>query len=163
MSLPDLKLGKTLFATPGYDIASVIPNPAGDDVAGYAVDDHYYHSEWTDPAMHEVQAAMDKAVGNGRHAHILSWSADRTKLLVSVGSASQAGIIYYFDTGSGRMQRCPGRTRSCRAHPVAGPHHPLSRARRHHHRGGADPAPGADGQGAADHHIAAWRPLRPRR
>ena len=105
MSLPDLKLGKTLFATPGYDIASVIPNPAGDDVAGYGVDDHYYHSEWTDPAMHEVQAAMDKAVGNGRHAHILSWSADRTKLLVSVGSASQAGIIYYFDTGSGRMQR----------------------------------------------------------
>ena len=105
MSLPDLKLGKKLFATPGYDIASIIPNPAGDDIAGYGIDEHYYRTEWTDPAMHEVQAAMDKAVGGGRHAHILSWSEDRTKLLVEVGSASQAGMIYYYDIRVGRMQR----------------------------------------------------------
>ncbi|MFN3434228.1 MAG: alpha/beta hydrolase family protein, partial [Sphingomonas sp.] len=54
--------------------------------------------------MQKLQADADKAVGN-RRARILSRSADGNRMLVEVGSASQAGTLYFWDVASGRMQR----------------------------------------------------------
>ncbi len=104
VSLPDLKVGKKVFGVDGYDIDGVVRNTAGTDVQGVSVIDTFEHVAWLDPEMQKIQAAADKSVGN-RRARILSRSADGTSMLVEVGSPSQAGMLYYWDVGSGRMQR----------------------------------------------------------
>lgn len=103
VSLPDLKLGKKVFGVDRYDIDGVVDNHDGTDVIGVQVTDTYTHVVWLDPEMKKIQAAADQAVGN-RHARILSRSADDSRMLVEVGSASQAGTLYYWDLAAGRMQ-----------------------------------------------------------
>lgn len=103
MSMPDLKLGKRLYALDGYDIDGVFTNATADDVDGITMTDKAPRTAWLDPRLKQLQAAMDEAVP-GRTARIVTWNADRTKLLVEVGSPSQAGALYFFDTATGRMQ-----------------------------------------------------------
>ncbi len=57
---------------------------------------------WVDPAIAELQAQLDKAVGNAR-ARILSFNEDRSKMLVSVTSPDTPGLLYYYDTAGGKM------------------------------------------------------------
>ena len=104
MSLPDLTLGKALFASPGYDVGGVIANVAGDDVDAVSVTDRTSRTEWLNPEMKEVQGLLDKAVAP-RQASIVSWNADRTRLLVWVGSASQPGSLYFYETLGGTLKR----------------------------------------------------------
>ena len=104
VSLPDLKLGKKVFGAERYDIDGVIDNRDGSDVIGVALTDTYSHVVWLDAEMKTIQEMADKAVGN-RHARIVSRSADNRRMLVEVGSASQAGVLYFWDVADGRMQR----------------------------------------------------------
>lgn len=103
MALPDLKIGKRLFGNEKYDVGGVVRNRTGDDIDGFRLTDRWGRIEWLNPTLRAVQAKMDRAVGQ-RHANIVSWNADRTRLLVEVGSAAQAGGLYYYDTGNGAMQ-----------------------------------------------------------
>lgn len=98
--LTTFQSGKRIFAKPGYDIDSVILNPAGTDVAGvrYTSDGGRVH--WLDPALAEIQSMLDNAVGT-RFAHIVSLSRDQKKMLVWVGDASQPGAYYYFNAEAG--------------------------------------------------------------
>ncbi len=104
VSLPDLKLGKKLYGADRYDIDGVVENASGDDIDGVTVTDRFDHIVWMNPVLKEVQAAIDKAVGE-RRARIVSWDRSRTKFLVTVGSPSQAGALYFYDTANGTMQR----------------------------------------------------------
>ena len=104
VSLPDLKRGKKVFGHDVYDIDGVVENAAGTDVEGVRLTDTYEHVSWLDPDMRTAQESADKAVGN-RHARIISRSADKTRMLVEVGSAGQPGALYYWDLVDGRMQR----------------------------------------------------------
>jgi dipeptidyl aminopeptidase/acylaminoacyl peptidase len=104
LSLPDLKTGKRLFGLDGYDVDGVVRNAAGNDIDGFRLTDHWGRTEWINPTLRTVQAHMDKAVGD-RRARIVSWNADRSRLLVEVGGASQAGGLFYFDTAQGNMVR----------------------------------------------------------
>ncbi len=104
VSLPDLKLGKKLYATDGYDVDGVVENSSGDDIDGISVTDRFDHIVWLNPRLKALQDAADAAVGD-RRARIVSWNRDRTKFLLNVGSPSQAGALYYWDTANGTMQR----------------------------------------------------------
>lgn len=104
VSLPDLKLGKKVYGLDRYDIDGVVENGAGTDVQGVSVTDTFGHVAWLDPAMQTIQADADKAVGS-RRARIVSRNADGTRMLVEVGSPSQAGTLYYWNVADGRMQR----------------------------------------------------------
>lgn len=105
LDLPSFKVGAKLLGADGYDIDYVFANPAGDDVEGFGVTDRFYREVWVTPALKEVQAALDKAVGK-RRATIVSWNRDRTTLLIEVGGPDQAGALYYWDTTrSATMQR----------------------------------------------------------
>lgn len=103
LSLPDLKRGKKLFGVDGYDVDDVIADATGADIAGVSYTGQGRRTEWLAPALREVQANLDKAVGVG-NARIVSWNADRTRFLVALGGPSQAGGIYYFDVDDGRLQ-----------------------------------------------------------
>lgn len=104
VSLPDLKLGKKLFGLDRYDIDGIIENHDGTDVIGVQVTDTYPHTVWLNAEMKKIQEAADKAVGN-RRARIVSRNADDSRMLVEVGTASQAGTLYFWDLAVGRMQR----------------------------------------------------------
>lgn len=105
VSLPDLKLGKKVYGLDRYDIDGVVENGAGTDVQGVSLTDTFDHVAWLDPAMQKVQADADKAVGANRRVRIVSRSGDGSRMLVQVGSPSQAGTLYYWNLADGRMQR----------------------------------------------------------
>lgn len=104
VSLPDLKLGKRLYGSEGYDIGGIISTAAEDGADAVHVTDRYRHTMWFNPAVKQLQDAADKAVAP-RRARFVSWSTDRTKFFVTIGSPSQAGALYYWDTAYGNMQR----------------------------------------------------------
>ncbi|MBV8238146.1 MAG: S9 family peptidase, partial [Sphingomonas sp.] len=104
VSLPDLKLGRKLYATPGYDVGGVVSNHEHDGLAGVTLTDKYSRTAWLDPALKEFQDVADKAVGT-RRAQIISWNADRTRFLIDIGSPSEAGMLYFWDTNADRMKR----------------------------------------------------------
>lgn len=103
VALPDLRLGKKIYGLDGYDIDGVIANTSGDDVDGVIATDTYTHTVWLNPTLKAVQDDLDKAVGD-RRPRIVSWSADRTKLLIELGRPSEAGQLYYWDTAQGSMK-----------------------------------------------------------
>ncbi|HJP67443.1 MAG TPA: S9 family peptidase [Sphingomicrobium sp.] len=104
LHLPDFKLGKKVFGDPKYDVDDVVANPAENDLSGVQVIGHYPKIAWLDPNFKDIQDALDKTLGPG-NSRIISWSRDRTKLLVEVGPPSQAGALYYWNTNGAAMQR----------------------------------------------------------
>lgn len=104
LALPSFTLGKKLFGNDRYDVDGMIVNQRGDDVAGIAIIENRSKVEWFDPALKDIQQSLDQTAGPG-NAKIISWSRDRTKLLVRIGTASQAGSLYYWDTRGAAMQR----------------------------------------------------------
>lgn len=103
VTMPDLKLGTPLFSSPKYDVDDVVADASGTHVDGISITEHSHRTEWLNPALHELQANLDKTLGAGQ-SEIISWNADRTRLLVHVGGPSQAGGLYYWDTHSSHLQ-----------------------------------------------------------
>ena len=104
MSLPSFALGKKLLGDPRYDIETIVTNPAGNDVAGFRVTDKRNHIQWLDPDLKDIQSGLDQTLGAG-NGRIISWSRDRKKILVDVGTPAQAGGLYYWNTDGARMDR----------------------------------------------------------
>lgn len=102
LDLTTLKVGKRLYGVDGYDISDVTMTPDRSAVAGVGYVSDRARVHWIDPVLAEVQAALDKAVGD-RTATIVSMSRDQKKMLVQVGDATQPGSLYYFDTAVGKM------------------------------------------------------------
>lgn len=107
MSLPDLKLGRRLYGLDRYDIDSVHLNPARDGVEGVGVTERYGRTVWLDPRLAKLQAEADTALGS-RRGRFVQWNRDRTKFLVRVGNASQAGALFCWDPAEGVMRRIDG-------------------------------------------------------
>lgn len=103
VSLPDLKLGRRLYAADGYDIDGIVPTAGGDDADGVRLVDRFQRTIWFNPAIRTLQDSADKAVAE-RRPRFVSWSRDRTKFFVKLGGPSQAGALYYWDTAYGSMQ-----------------------------------------------------------
>jgi dipeptidyl aminopeptidase/acylaminoacyl peptidase len=104
MSLPDLALGRRLFAVEGYDVDAVYPTPAGDRISGVAYTAERTTIHWRDPPMRGAQANLDATFGEGR-SHIISWNRDRSKMLAYVGSPNQAGAYYLMDVAARSVSR----------------------------------------------------------
>jgi dipeptidyl aminopeptidase/acylaminoacyl peptidase len=105
LDLTTMKRGEKVFGVDKYDIGSIIPNVAGDGIAGVTVIENRPRTAWLDAGMAQTQADLDKAVGAG-NAHIVSWDRAMQKLLVKVGGADQAGAYYLYDRGgAGKMSR----------------------------------------------------------
>ncbi len=121
LDLESLKPGKKLFGRKGYDIEYPLLDGTRSTLLGVPVVEDRMRVHWTDPELVEVQAAIDAAVGPTRHARIVSWSNDRVRLLVHVGTASDPGRFYIFDRTSGRMQHLSYVNEAIKAplHPVS--------------------------------------------
>ena len=104
VSLPDLKLGRKLYGLEGYDVDGIVDNAQENDVIGASVTDRFGRSVWFDPQLKELQGAIDGSIGD-RRARIVSWNRPQTRFLVEVGTPSQAGGLYFWDTANARMNR----------------------------------------------------------
>jgi dipeptidyl aminopeptidase/acylaminoacyl peptidase len=104
LTLPSFTLGKKLYGNARYDIDGVYRNPTGTDAMGYSYVGKRSQTEWLDENLKEIQTGLDKTLGLG-NGRIASWSRDMKRLLVEVGTPSQAGGFYYWNTDEDRMQR----------------------------------------------------------
>lgn len=71
VSLPDLRLGKKLYALEGYDVDAIIDNADENDVIGASVTGQFGRSVWFDERLKELQKAIDGSIGD-RRARIVS-------------------------------------------------------------------------------------------
>ncbi|WP_294321353.1 S9 family peptidase [uncultured Sphingomonas sp.] len=104
VSLPDLKLGRKLYALDGYDIDGIVDNTQENDVIGVSVTGQYGKSVWIDDHLKQLQQAIDGSVGD-RRARIVSWNRAQTRFLIEVATPSQPGGLYFWDTGNAKMTR----------------------------------------------------------
>ena len=92
-----------------HDIAAVQTDAGGTTLlaAGDGSADARVH--WFDPALADLQAKFDKAVGgdpaSARRATIVSLSRNRQRMLVRVDRPDTPGALYYYDVAAGSMHR----------------------------------------------------------
>jgi dipeptidyl aminopeptidase/acylaminoacyl peptidase len=102
-NLATMETGRKLFGVPGYDIDGIWSDSARTRVMAVEYVDTAPRLHWMDPEFAELQASLDKAVGPSRRAQIQSWSRDKIRLLIHVGSASEPGRYYILDRADGAM------------------------------------------------------------
>ncbi|MEA3032575.1 MAG: hypothetical protein QOH86_591 [Sphingomonadales bacterium] len=104
LDLKTMALGEKVFGAPGYDVSSIVTDAASTKLLGVRVDEEAPRTHWLDPALAEIQAAIDKSVPD-RRAHILSMSRDTKRFLVHVAASDRPGAYYFFDIDDGRLLR----------------------------------------------------------
>lgn len=96
---------RTVYAAPGEaEVDGVVVAKDGTTLLGAYYGGSQGQFTWFDPTLTEVQAAIDKAV-SGRRARIVSMSDERDRLLVKIDRPDYPGAYYFFEPGSGKMQR----------------------------------------------------------
>jgi dipeptidyl aminopeptidase/acylaminoacyl peptidase len=103
-NLETMETGKRLFGVPGYDIDGIWSDSEQSRAMAVFYTDTAPRTHWLDPEFAELQASLDKAVGPVRRASIRSWSRDKLRLLVHVGTASEPGRFYILDRADGAMK-----------------------------------------------------------
>ncbi len=116
----DDKGGSALFEAdldPRKDVKSIYTAPEGswiDDVTlaadgqtplAVSLRGALQKTVWIEPALAELQAAFDKAVGSGKRAQILSFSRDRKRMLVLLDQPNSPGSLYFYDVDDGQLRR----------------------------------------------------------
>jgi dipeptidyl aminopeptidase/acylaminoacyl peptidase len=103
LDLKTMKLGERVFGVPGYDVGGIVEDRESPRMLGVSVVENAPKTYWMDPAIAQVQAALDKAAGS-RRAQIVSFSRDRTVFLVHIGAPDRPGS-YYVMAGDGKLPR----------------------------------------------------------
>jgi dipeptidyl aminopeptidase/acylaminoacyl peptidase len=100
--LDTMKVGAKMFASPGYDVAGTIVDPAGTGLLGYTYTDTRSRTKWTDPKIAGIQGEMDKVIAD-RWPDIVSWNRDMSVLIIHVGAADNPGAYYLYRPAEGKM------------------------------------------------------------
>jgi dipeptidyl aminopeptidase/acylaminoacyl peptidase len=95
-------IGEPIFEHPKVDLESVSLADDGALRAVHYVDDRS-RVEWFDAEMKTIQEEIDKAMP-GRMNRVVSHSADKSRMLVWTGSASDPGRYYLFGAADGVMK-----------------------------------------------------------
>ncbi|WP_250890818.1 alpha/beta hydrolase family protein [Sphingobium nicotianae] len=104
LDMTKLTLGDPVFYVPGYDIGGIITDAAGTGLAGVRFTDTRERVHWIDPAMIDLQAQFDKAVGASRFARIVSWDRARDRFIVEVGGPDRPSAYYSYGTDDGTLR-----------------------------------------------------------
>ena len=105
VDLPTQKDVREIWAAPeGSWITSTITDVDRQTVLGVWLAGAKRERVWLDPELAELQVAFDKSVP-GRRVHIVSFSADKQKMLVQIERADSPGAIYYYDRAEGRLHQ----------------------------------------------------------
>lgn len=103
IDLRTLATARTVYTAPGdADVRSALVSADDKGVIGVVNSDDLRTVRWLDPALAEMQSALDKAVP-GKKVSIVSMSNDRSRFLLTVDRPDTPGAIYYFDVASPKM------------------------------------------------------------
>ena len=96
---------RTVFSAPaGSEVSSVHLSRDGTAMLGADYTGASPGTIWFDPALAALQAALDKSVP-GQSARIVSLSADRSRMLVTLDRADTPGSLSFIDTSDGVLRR----------------------------------------------------------
>ena len=96
---------RTVYSAPeGSEVESVRLSSDGKELLGVWLAGSSSTVVWLDPALADVQAAIDKSVP-GRRARIVSLNANRSRMLIVIDRADTPGALYFFDVNGEKMQR----------------------------------------------------------
>ena len=93
--------GEAIFEHPTADATAMITSDDG-HVDGVTYEDERPHTQWLNPALQHVQAALDSALPN-RVNEVVDRSRDGNRLLVWSSAADDPGSFYVFDRAANRM------------------------------------------------------------
>lgn len=98
----------TVFAMPesagNVEVAGPLLSDDGTTLLGAATTRPDGAIHWIDPNLAALQAQFQAAVG-ARQARIVSFSADRSRMLVMVGGADSPGTLYYYHVEKGALEK----------------------------------------------------------
>jgi dienelactone hydrolase len=103
LNLDTMELGRKVFGVDGYDIDDVDANPERNALERVVVIRDHAEFHWFNPRLREIQQVLDESFGAG-NATIVSADRARENIVVHVGSASQAGGYYLYQTVTGNMR-----------------------------------------------------------
>lgn len=96
---------RTVFSAPdGTEVEGVTLSADGLTLLGAYTSQASGGVHWFDTALAELQAQFDKAVGT-RRARIVSFSRDRSRMLVTVDRPDTPGWLYFYDVKDGSLRR----------------------------------------------------------
>jgi dipeptidyl aminopeptidase/acylaminoacyl peptidase len=97
--------GELVYDNPKNDIEDFDLSEEKGELVDVSYNDDQYRVHWFDKDMGELQASLDKSVGNNRQAWGATQNRDRSIVLVHVGSASDLGSYYLYQIADGAMHR----------------------------------------------------------
>jgi len=101
------KRGDLVFEAPGVDIDDFDTQVDGSSLYAAWFTDDRPRAHWFDAELGTLQTAIDKAVSNAvgdRAATIVSYSRDRSRMVVHLGGSNDPGRYYVFDQSDGAMK-----------------------------------------------------------
>ena len=101
------KRGDLVFEAPGVDIDDFDTQLDGASLYAAWYTDDRPRAHWFDAELGTLQTAIDKAVSSAvgdRMATIVSYSRDRSRMLVHLGGSNDPGRYYVFDQADGAMK-----------------------------------------------------------
>jgi dienelactone hydrolase len=95
---------KTRYDYQEFSILKPVLSFDRSQILGFRTNDFNNPMRWLDEDLKKAQNTLDQATPNST-AEIISFSKDRTKLLVLVKTADSPGLIYFFDNATGTLNR----------------------------------------------------------
>ncbi|MEK6636548.1 MAG: S9 family peptidase [Pseudomonadota bacterium] len=105
LDLTTMLPGKTSFGVAAYDIDSFTQHPKTNQILGVSLTTNRLRMQWLDPKLAAIQTSVEKTLGNGQYATIISYDADLNTILLEVGNAAQAGAYYIYTAATGKLAR----------------------------------------------------------
>lgn len=94
------EMGEVLAAHPQVDLDNVIVE--GDRVLGVRYRADRRGTAWFDPTLARIQRGIDAALPDTENT--ISWSRDRTRIVVKAASDVSPGTFYLLDTKAGKLE-----------------------------------------------------------
>ncbi|MHA6720576.1 alpha/beta hydrolase family protein [Sphingomonas sp. RS6] len=100
--LTTMQRGKQLFASPGYDIGSLVTDRSHARYLGVRVNEDRRRVRWSDPKMAALQQKLDGMIKGGQ-PEIVSFTDDLSVVLVQVGDATSPGGYFIYRAADDSM------------------------------------------------------------
>ncbi len=98
------QIGEKIYENPTNDLAGLDFDAKGEKLEAVHYVDDRPRTAWLDPALKEVQTAIDAALQN-RQNRIVSRSRDNDRMLVHTGTSNDLGSYYLFQLSSAKLSR----------------------------------------------------------
>jgi dienelactone hydrolase len=103
--LTQRRFDRPLYDHPRYDTNGVIRDSKSGAILGFIYTADRSYVDWVDPYFKELQSKLDAAMPAGRVATLVSWSADRSRMLVSVNRPHEPLVYYFLNVANGQLTR----------------------------------------------------------